>query len=266
MCKMLAHERIIVALDVPETRQAINLVEQLHDYVGMFKIGLEFITTMLQEVIAPPIEADAMNNLKAIRRLFEVLDGKVFWDGKFDDIPNTVGKATVPLMNIGVHMFNVHASAGREAVRTAVETAAKHREASRSEGKVFGVTVLTSLGQDDCFSIFGEWPDRKVGQLARILVEEGADGIICSPQEAEMLRKDDTFGRLQLATPGIRPEWAVAGDQKRITTPADAIKNGVDYLIVGRPITKPPAEIGGPAFAAQRIVQEIERALAERSE
>jgi len=254
---MKPKDRIIVALDVDTLTKAISLVRDLAPHVGFFKIGLEFINAMLASIIAtagrPDLEPGALSSFRKIRELFAWLNGNILWDGKFDDIPNTVGGASKEVVKMSVKMFNVHASAGKEAIAQAV--------ANRGNSKVLGVTVLTSIDEGECFSIFGDFPDRKVFQFAKILSNVGADGIICSPKELTVLSERPQFKNLLKVTPGVRPEWAVKGDQKRVMTPAEAIKAGADYLVIGRPITQPPVEIGGLVEAAKRIANEIASAL-----
>ncbi|MDP2648117.1 MAG: orotidine-5'-phosphate decarboxylase [Candidatus Yanofskybacteria bacterium] len=253
---MEAKNRIILPLDVDSLDKAAALVNQLFDLVGPFKLGLEFINSMLASIITPSAEAEAIENVQKIRKLFGALAGKIFWDGKFDDIPNTMAGASVPVAKMGVKMFNVHASAGKDSVAKAV--------ANKGKSLVLGVTVLTSISPNECESIFGDKPGPKVLQFAKMLVDVGADGIICSPQELEFLGRDPELKKLLKATPGVRPLWAAAGDQKRVMTPGEAIKAGADYLVIGRPITQPPKEIGGPADAAKLIAAEIAAAWAER--
>lgn len=245
---MEAKNRIILPLDVDSVAKAMKLVQQLAPHVGLFKLGLEFINTMLASLIVP-VRSDAERNLAEIRQLFQLLEGMIFWDGKFDDIPNTVGGASVPVVKMGVKMFNVHASAGRKSVEQAV--------AKKGTSLVLGVTVLTSIDEAECFSIFGDKPGPKVLQFARTLAEVGADGVICSPQELELLGRQPELVKLLKVTPGVRPIWAAVGDQKRVMTPGEAIKAGADYLVIGRPITQPPPEIGGPVEAAEKIAEEI---------
>ena len=163
--------------------------------------------------------------------------------------------ASVAISRMGVRMFNVHASAGKEAILQAV--------ANKRNSLVLGVTVLTSIDGDECVSIFGEEPRDKVIEFATMLVDAEADGVICSPQELEALKVFDP-GVLLRVTPGVRPKWAAIGDQKRVMTPGEAIKAGADYLVIGRPITKPPPEIGGPVEAAKKIAEEIVQALERR--
>lgn len=237
---MEVKDRIIVALDVPSLEQAGQLIAELAPYVGCFKVGLELLT--------------AEGGPSAVRFVHEH-GGQVFYDGKFCDIPNTVGNAAKAAARLGVKMFNVHASAGQKAIEAAV--------ANKGGSLVLGVTVLTSIGKmedgtDECLSIFGGEVSAKVKQFAQMLADAGADGIICSPKELGVL---NDFTLLKI-TPGVRPEWAAAGDQKRIMTPAEAIKAGATALVIGRPITKPPEGIGTPADAAKKIAEEIQQALA----
>ncbi len=242
-------ERIIVALDVDTIKKAFLLVHQLNGQVGYFKIGLQFIYSMIASLISPVSINEAVYNLSELRKLFTALSDQDFWDTKLADIPNTIEGASLALSGMGVKMFNIHASMGKEAIRRAVE--------SKGHSQVFGVTVLTSLDKDECKSIFGGNPGSKVLQFSDTLLDEGVDGIICSPQEAQLLRSRERYDGLVTATPGVRPEWAQKGDQKRIMTPAEAIRAGADLLVIGRPIREPPKEIGSPADAARMIAEEI---------
>lgn len=234
---MEAKDRIIVALDVDTLYKAESLVGELAPHVGCFKVGLELLTA-----------EGAPRVVGAVHQL----GGQLFYDGKFNDIPNTVGYAAERVARLGVKMFNVHASAGIEAMTAAVSH--KH------QALVLAVTVLTSLEENNAYLIFGGPIKAKVLQFARDAMLAGCDGVICSPQELELLGKPE-FGHLLKVTPGVRPEWAAAGDQKRIMTPAETIKAGADFLVIGRPITRPPAEIGTPVEAAKKIAEEIASAL-----
>lgn len=236
---MELRDRIIVALDVSELEKAKELIETLAPYVGCFKVGLELLTA-----------AGAPQAVKFVRSC----GGDVFFDGKFCDIPNTVGKASKAAAELGVRMFNVHASCGVEAMWTAVK--------SRGPAEVLAVTVLTSLDEDNCHLIFGDPVKAKVLQFARDAKLAGVDGIICSPKEVGFLNKQEELVGLKKVTPGVRPEWAAVGDQKRVMTPGEAIKAGADMLVIGRPITNPPAEVGTPVDAVRRIHEEILHALA----
>lgn len=231
--------RIIVALDVSTLEEAEILVKELHPYVGCFKIGSQLTT--------------AVGVPQAVRFVRD-LGGEAFLDNKFNDIPNTVGESAAAASRLGVQMFNVHASAGIKAM----EAAARNKGAA----KLLAVTVLTSLSDEDTQGIFGASSATKVVQFAEQAKLAGVDGIICSPQELEILQGEQFAGFMKV-TPGVRPEWAAANDQQRFTTPGQAILAGATSLVIGRPITKPPQEIGSPAEAVRRIVQEIGQVLAE---
>jgi len=231
---MEAKDRIIVALDVDNLAMAGFLARRLAPHVGCFKVGLELLTA-----------EGAPNVVKSV----QLSGGRVFYYGKFADIPNFVAGASKVVAKMGVKLFYVHSAAGRKAVEAAV--------ANKGASLVLGVTVLTSIDEAECISIFGDKPGVKVLQFSRMLAEVGADGIICSPQELKLLGGQIELDNLLKVTPGVRPEWAAVGDQKRVMTPAEAIKAGADYLVIGRPITKPPAEIGTPIDAAKKIAEEI---------
>ena len=235
---MDAKDRIIVALDVDSLDKVKSLIESLALHVGCFKIGLELLTA----VGAPKVI-----------EFIHSLGGQVFYDGKFDDIPNTIGGASKAVAGLNVKMFNVHASAGIEAMMAAV--------ANKGQSLVLAVTVLTSIEENNANLIFGGPSKAKVLQFARDAKLAGCDGIICSPQELELLGKQKELSNLLKITPGVRSEWASTGDQKRIMTPAEAIKAGATALVIGRPITKPPTEIGTPVDAAKKIAEEIAAVL-----
>ncbi|UMX47368.1 MAG: orotidine-5'-phosphate decarboxylase [Candidatus Nealsonbacteria bacterium DGGOD1a] len=234
-----ARERIIYALDVSGSVAAMPTIKTIAPLVGIIKTGLELITS-----------GEAPEVIKAIQGM----GGQVFYDGKFDDIPNTVGRATKIAAGFGVKMINVHASAGKESIKAAI--------ANKGKSLILGVTILTSIDETECKSIFGDTPGNKVVQFAEMLVDLGADGIICSPKELVLLGKIEKFNHLLKITPGVRPVWAETGDQKRVMTPADAIKAGATHLVIGRPISSPPKEIGSPTNAAYLIAKEIAEAMA----
>lgn len=249
-----ASERIVIPLDKGNVGEALSLARLLSGKVGCFKVGLELIHAILASILCPVSPAEVRRNLDAVRELFDLLGTNLFWDGKFCDISNTVGGATVQVNRIGVKWLNVHASAGRAAIRAAVEKA--------TNCKVLGVTVLTSL-DSECVSIFGDEAPNKVLAFADMLLEEGAAGAISSPSEVPLLRAESRFDKLTLVTPNVRPKWAPINDQSknRSMTPGEAIAAGVDYLVIGRPISQPPAEIGGPLEAVRLITEEIEQAI-----
>jgi orotidine-5'-phosphate decarboxylase len=245
MESILPKHRIVLPLDVSNIVAAQNLVDKLAPHVGLFKVGLEFIYSVIVDLLTKDDEGAAAT-LCDVRKLAKSIGGwRAFMDVKLSDIPNTVGKSSLAVSSMGVRWFNVHASAGTEAIKAAV--------ASRSSSKVLGVTVLTSIDDDECVSIFGDKPGKKVMYFAEKLLKANADGIICSPKEMEILRADDSFNHLFTATPGVRPKTADVNDQKRIMTPGEAIAKGADYLVIGRPITAAP----DPVAAAVAIAEEI---------
>jgi orotidine-5'-phosphate decarboxylase len=231
-------DRIIIALDVPSKDEGIALVSRLKD-ARTFKVGLELFTA----------EGPALfKKLKALRK-------DVFLDLKLHDIPNTVAGAVRSAFRHGVQMMTVHTSGGREMMAKAAETARQvSAELGRPKPVLLGVTVLTSLKGADLEEV-GMGPNvaGQVLRLAGLAKAAGLDGVVCSPQEIEILRKE--FGRdLVIVTPGIRPLWAAAQDQKRIMTPAEAVAQGADYLVIGRPITGAPS----PGEAFLKVVAELD--------
>ena len=227
---MDAKDKIIVALDLDSLMKAKPLIEDLAEYVGCFKVGLDLLTAEGAHQVVTFVHA---------------LRGKVFFDGKFDDIPNTVGGAAKMVAQLGVSMFNVHASAGIEAMMAAV--------ANKGQSLVLAVTILTSLEENNAHLIFGGPSKAKVLQLARDAKIAGCDGIICSPQELELLGKQKELRGLLKVTPGIRSSNSLPDDQKRTMSASEAIKAGADYLVIGRPIT----QALDPVLAAKRISEEI---------
>lgn len=245
-----AKQRIIVALDVDTSDEAIKLVNNLRDRVGLFKVGLELLSS---------------EGIGIVRAIVNV-GGKVFLDGKFKDIPNTVSGASRAVTRLGINMFNVHTMGGLEMMKAAAKAA--HDEASRLRivrPLVLGVTILTSIDKailNQQLRIPGDL-ETQVVHLAALAEEAGLDGIIASPLEVEAIL-NKVSSRMIIVTPGVRPIWAIAGDQKRVTTPGEAIIRGATYLVIGRPITKPPKEIGTPADATEKIAEEIASVLEKR--
>jgi orotidine-5'-phosphate decarboxylase len=232
--------RIIVALDVDTRQQALFLVEQLPE-ARVFKIGLRLFTS------------EGPSLLEAVAQKGK----RVFLDLKLHDIPHTVSGATAVAVRFGVAMMTLHASGGREMMVRAAETAAQEAEkAGGVRPLLLGVTVLTSLKDTELAEI--GMPADAAGQvlrLAHLARDAGLDGIVCSPQELEMVRAE--FGReFLVVTPGIRPAWAAANDQKRFKTPSQALNEGADYLVIGRPIIA----ASSPGEAFQRIKQELDGA------
>jgi orotidine-5'-phosphate decarboxylase len=238
---MEAAGRIIFALDVNNLSEARDLIKKIPPSINYVKVGLALISAQEAGIVA---------------RMLQAIGKKVFLDGKFDDIPNTVASATRNATQFGVSMINIHASAGMESIEAAV--------ANSGNSSILGVTILTSISEDECTSIFGDKPDIKVVQFAHMLLRAGAHGIICSPKEVKLLGKHREFDELLKITPGVRPAWASVGDQKRTMTPGEAIEAGATHLVIGRPISSPPLEVGTPERATTMIVEEIARALKQR--
>ncbi len=231
-----AKDRLIVALDVDSLDKAMPLVKRLVPHVGCFKVGLELLT--------------AEGAPQVVSRIHDA-GGSIFYDGKFDDIPATIAGASRAVARLGVKIFNLHASCGLESIRAAAK--------EKGSSILLAVTVLTSLDDAAARRSFGADALTKVLSFARDASEGGADGIVCSPKELEALAKDPLTAKLLKVTPGVRPAWAAANDQKRTLTPGEAIRKGASYLVVGRPILQPPS--GTAEDAAKRVVEEIEEAL-----
>jgi orotidine-5'-phosphate decarboxylase len=236
-----AKERIIIPVDTSDLDLAISTVQLLKPYVGMFKFGLELLNTMLVGVVLGD-ESVA----EKVRILFKETQGQLFWDGKWADIPNTVGKASAAAAMVKPKMVDVHVSGGMAAITEAVK--------NNPEAIVLGVTVLTSITDEESVVIFGKNTKEKVVEFAKMAIEAGAKGVVCSPQELSLLSE---FPDLIKVTPGVRPEWAAVNDQKRVMTPAEAVAAGADYLVIGRPITEYPTDMGGPVAGAKKIAEEI---------
>ena len=222
-------DRIFVALDVATADEARALVERLGDTATSYKIGLQLFCSAGGGIVRELADAGK----------------RIFLDLKFHDIPNTVAGAVRSVAGLGAAVINVHCSGGPEMMRAAAETAAGGMA-------VIGVTVLTSLDDEDLKELgFAHTTEGQVLQMARLAGQSGLDGVVCSPKEIGMLRREmgDDF---LLITPGIRPAWAAKGDQKRIMTPADAFKKGASALVIGRPITGADS----PADAMVRILDE----------
>jgi orotidine-5'-phosphate decarboxylase len=244
---MQARRRIIVALDVDTRDEALKLADELRDHVGIFKVGLELLNS---------------EGISIVRELVNT-GVSVFLDGKFCDIPNTVAGAARAATRLGIDMFNVHTMGGLDMMKAATEAA--HGEATRlgiRQPLILGVTILTSIdkvGLNRQLRIPGGI-EMQVVHLAALAKEAGLDGVIASPQEAEAIL-NKLSSKVVIVTPGVRPIWATSGDQKRVMTPSEAIIQGATYLVIGRPITKPPAEIGAPVNAAEKIAEEIASVL-----
>ncbi|NMP15575.1 orotidine-5'-phosphate decarboxylase [Thalassotalea sp. Y01] len=215
----MSDAKVVVALDFAEKAQALSFVDKIEPNQAKLKVGKEMFTHFGPEFVK------GLTN-----RGFDV-----FLDLKFHDIPNTVAKAVQAAADLGVWMVNVHASGGSKMMTTA-------KQGLESYGKdaplLIAVTVLTSMTEQDLHELgLAVTPEQQVMNLARLTKESGLDGVVCSAQEAAML-KQNLGQEFKLVTPGIRPVGSSVDDQKRIMTPPQAIELGVDYLVIGRPITK----------------------------
>ena len=231
--------RLIVALDVNSYKKAARLVKQLAPYVKVFKVGNILFTKCGPRIV----------------NLIHKRDGKVFLDLKYNDIPNTVANAAREATKLGVYMLNVHALSGKEALEKTVDVVTKEAKKRHIfKPLLIAVTILTSLQEKD-LSPLGIKGGVKglVMKLAKVAKEAGFDGIVSSAKEAPMIKRK--FGEnFVIVTPGIRPEWAKdKGDQKRVATPKEAIKNGSDFVVIGRPIIANRK----PVKAVKKILEEI---------
>ena len=232
-----ARKRLIVALDVPDAPSAAALASQLEDTCQWFKVGLELFVAAGPAVIEPLLKRGH----------------SIFLDLKFHDIPNTVAGAVRSAASLGVQMMTSHA-AGGPAMLAAAHTAL---EGLTNPPELLAVTVLTSMDSAQTAAIgLDRSPASQVELLAKMGLAAGIRGFVCSPQEVATLRAL-TGPEGVLVIPGIRPAGAGIGDQKRIATPADALRTGASYLVVGRPITQAP----DPARAGEAILTEMAEAL-----
>ncbi|MCB1923440.1 MAG: orotidine-5'-phosphate decarboxylase [Gammaproteobacteria bacterium] len=209
--------RVIVALDFADTAPALALLSRIDPTQCRAKIGKEMFTR------AGPTFVEQVRTMG-----FEV-----FLDLKFHDIPNTVAAACDAAADLDVWMMNVHASGGRRMMSTAAERLAQRTQ----RPLLIGVTILTSLGEQDIAEVgYSGSPADNVRRLAALAEDSGLDGVVCSPLEVAALRAE-RGADFRLVTPGVRPAGASLDDQKRIMTPGDAIGAGASYLVIGRPIT-----------------------------
>ncbi len=234
---------LVLALDISSRTEVLALVDELHDNIGLFKVGKQLFTTYGPDIVEAIIQRG----------------GKVFLDLKFHDIPNTVAAAACACLGMGISMFNIHTLGGQAMMRrTAQAISDMDGQYPHPRPPILGVTVLTSLSaqtSSDELHIRDALPDYIV-HLAHMAQTAGLDGVVCSPQEI-MAIKQHCGPSFVALTPGIRPKWAAKNDQVRITTPAQAIIAGADYIVVGRPILHAKDR----AAATQAILEEINTAL-----
>ncbi len=230
--------QLIVALDVPSADEAERLIDRLYELDVIFKIGMESLYGYPERIFS----------------YCEARDVRFFVDAKLHDIPRTVGAAMRALVRPGAHIINVHALGGAEMMRAAVESArARASELGISQPHVFAVTILTSHASDDLATI-GLRGDaaENAARLAALARDAGCAGVVCSAHEARGIKERLGADFLTL-TPGIRPSGSDPGDQRRVMTPAQAVAEGADYLVVGRPITG----ANDPLAAARAVLDEM---------
>ncbi len=235
---------LIVALDFPSEKRALELVKALEGLPASFKVGLQLFTAAGPSIV----------------RQIQKLGADVFLDLKFFDIPNTVSQAALEAARLGAGMMTFHALGGEAMLSKARETL---EAASAIEGwkvpTMLGVTILTSMDEPALVSVGIDRPlGSMVCHLAGIVRSAGLHGIVCSPHEVAALRNSG-FSRLAFVTPGIRPEQTKQDDQARTATARDAIANGANHLVVGRPIT----QADNPRQVAEQLIQEINEARTE---
>jgi orotidine-5'-phosphate decarboxylase len=230
--------QLIVALDVPSAEQAERLVDQLYEVDVVVKVGLEALYGYPERILS----------------YCEARDVRTFADAKLHDIPRTVAAAMAALVRPNVHIVNVHALGGLDMMRAAVDAAAERAaQLGINPPHIFAVTLLTSIAPEDLNELgLQGGPGENAIRLAALARDAGCAGVICSAHEVRDLKRffGDDFLTI---TPGIRPAGSAHGDQKRVTTPAQAVAAGADYLVVGRPIV----EASDPLAATRAILEEM---------
>jgi orotidine-5'-phosphate decarboxylase len=223
-------DHLIVALDFQTQAEALRMVAAISGEINFFKIGLQLYTAAGPEIV----------------RAVGASGAKVFLDLKLHDIPNTVASAVTAAGGLGVQMLTVHLAGGRAMLSAAVAAKARDLE-------LLGVTVLTSADAATLREAGIEGSvEKQVERLADLGAATGINGLVASPHEIKMLRA--RFGDdIKIVTPGVRPSWFEPGDQKRFMTPREALQNGADYLVIGRPVTAHP----NPRDAVRKILDEI---------
>ncbi len=232
-------ERLIVALDVADRKEAFQMVKQLDGAVGAYKIGMQLYNSEGPDIV----------------RDIQLLGGKVFVDLKFHDIPNTVAQVTRVITKRRAFMFTLHASGGFKMLYDSNKAALDEAQKEGVEKPLaVAVTVLTSMSQ----KVFEEEVGIKrliadqVKEWALLSQKAGLDGVVCSPWEITPIR-EACGGDFVIVTPGVRPVWAASNDQERIMTPGEAIQRGATYLVVGRPITNH----SDPRAASEMVIDEM---------
>lgn len=241
---MDARDKLIVALDVDNASRALELFAALRASVGMFKIGMQLFTAAGPDLVRRIIGSG----------------GRVFLDLKYHDIPNTVSRAGIEATRLGVSIFNVHASGGREMMqRTAAAVAEVAEREKLARPKVLSVTLLTSIDRAALDQVgIPDEPPKVVARLATLARAAGLDGVVASAQEVRTIRDAIPQSDFVIVTPAIRQTKNALQDQRRVMTVGEAIQAGADYVVIGRPIL----EADDPANAAGEMVEAIANALA----
>lgn len=242
-----AKDRIILALDFDTLEETIKYVDLLKDYVGFFKVGLQLFTS---------------EGYKAVETIKEH-GGKVYFDGKFQDIPNTVAQSSVNLIKNGIDFFNISAAGGSKMMSSTVSSCIEYSKKNNlNEPVILGVTLLSSFGQKTLTNELCVEMNISsyVLKLAKIAKEAGLNGVVAPDTDALAIKRElgDDF---IVVCPAVRPTWAIVNDQIRIVSPDAAIKAGADYIIIGRPVTHSQ----DPIAAVKLIISEIEEALKQKS-
>lgn len=235
----MADDRLIVALDVSTMEQMKDIIDTLGDAVSFYKVGMELFYAAGEDTVA----------------YLRDCGKSVFLDLKLHDIPNTVAQGVKSLTRLGANLITIHGQGGAVMLKAATDAA---REAAEELGverpKLLAITVLTSFDDTTWSGIGGQLPIAdQVRRLALLAKDAGVDGVVASPLEAKLIREacgDDFL----IVTPGIRPAFAAANDQKRIATPSSALRDGASRLVIGRPITK----ADNPREAVRMILEEME--------
>ncbi|TAN46070.1 MAG: orotidine-5'-phosphate decarboxylase [Nitrospirae bacterium] len=217
-------DKLIIALDVSDADKALGIVDMLSDSCDIFKVGFELFVT------AGPSIVDKIH----------AKGKRVFLDLKFHDIPNTVSKASLVAAKLGVYMFNMHASGGLDMMKRCRDSVADYCEKNNAKRpKMIGVTMLTSLSNEMLKNelCIQHTVKNQVKHLAMLAQKAGLDGVVASPQEIELIKKNCGNSFLVVA-PGIRPSWSLPDDQMRTATPREALHDGADYIVMGRGILK----------------------------
>lgn len=240
-----AKDRIILALDVDTIEEVEKYVDLLKDYVGFFKVGLQLFT------------ACGFKSVEVIKEH----GGRVYFDGKFQDIPNTIAQTSINLLKRGVDFFNISATGGSKMMISTLQACNDYARKNNMEPPmILAVTLLSSFGQKTLTNELGV--DMNISsyvlKLAKIAKESGLHGVVAPDTDAAQIKKE-LGNDFLVVCPAVRPTWAIVNDQIRIVSPSDAIKAGADYMVIGRPIT----HAHDPIAAAKLIITEIEEAIKE---